>query len=93
MFEVADKNAIKNLDVSVQKERMTVEMLSKISSRLANLESLNLSRCNMVTDKSMELLSSKCNQVTSLDLTGCSNIIENAIEALKTQYPHVEMRH
>jgi hypothetical protein len=60
--------------------RRMAEWRKAVSSCTA-LTSLNLTGCNMVTDKGMRAVSS-CTALTSLNLTGCNMVTDKGMRAV-----------
>ena len=63
--------------------------LVSFSQNCSNIEKLNLSTCNKLSDKTFHSLASNCIKLHTLDISSCSNLTDHSLKAIGQGCPLV----
>lgn len=62
-------------------------MSRTLANHCHNIEQLDLSECNKITDISVESISRHCSKLASINLESCSNITDNSLKYISDGCP------
>jgi hypothetical protein len=65
---------------------VTNNFISSIVESFPNLEEIDLSYCNEITDFALQLIATKCNDLKLLDVRGCEKVSSYGVEQLNRCY-------
>ena len=67
-----------------------IRLLSRNSNKHNNLDSVDLSGCQRLTDRGLAILARRCPNLTRLEVQGCPNITNGGLMDLLTKCPIID---